>query len=92
MQETKLALAECSCPPLHDEVSDGFSYDFYDFYVVVDDDDDMHSYHDSPVWPKWDEKTIQAADDLVGDPLDSRKTRSQFHNALSTCELNLSDL
>ena len=32
------------------------------------------------------EKTIQALGDLIVDPLDSRKTRSQFHNALSTCD------
>ena len=51
----------------------------------------MHAYHDPPIRTKWAEKTIQAAGDLVGDPLDSRKTRSQFHNAFSTCELNISD-
>ena len=51
----------------------------------------MNSCHDSPIHPKWDEKTIEAVGDLVGDPLDSRKTRSQFHNAYSTCELNLAD-
>ena len=46
--------------------------------------DEMHAYHDSPIRPKWDEKTIQAAGDLVGDPLNSRNIRSQFHNYLST--------
>ena len=51
---------------------------------------DMNSDHKSPIHPKWDEKTIEAVGDLAGDPLDSRKTRSQFHNALSTCELNIS--
>ena len=49
----------------------------------------MNSYHDAPIMPKWDEKTIQAAADLVGDPLDSRKTISQFHNVFSTCESNI---
>ena len=41
----------------------------------------MHAYHDSPIWPKWTDKTIQVVGDLVGDPLDSRKTRSKFKNA-----------
>ena len=41
----------------------------------------------SPIRPKW---TIQATGDLDGDPLDSMKARSQFHNAFSTCELNIS--
>ena len=51
--------------------------------------DDMHVDRDSPIRPKWDEKTIQAVGDLVGDPLDSRKTRSQFHNVFSTCDSNI---
>ena len=51
----------------------------------------MHSDHDSPIFLKWAEKIIEASGDLAGDPLDSRKTRSQFHNAYSTCELNLAD-
>ena len=49
----------------------------------------MHSYHDSPIWPKWAKKTIQVAGDLAGDPLDSRKTRSKFHNDFFACELNI---
>ena len=32
--------------------------------------DEIHLYHDSPISPKWDEKTIQEASDLDGlDPL-----------------------
>ena len=46
--------------------------------------DDMHAYHDSPIRQKWVDKTIQAIDDLAEDPLDSRNTRSQFHNSFST--------
>ena len=49
----------------------------------------MNAYHDSPISPKWVEKTIQAASDLVGDPLESGKTRSQVHNAFSTCDSNI---
>ena len=44
--------------------------DEYDYY-----------YHVSPIRSKWTEKTIEAAWDLVGNPLDPRKTRSQFHIA-----------
>ena len=59
-------------------------------YDMENEYDDMHSYHDSPIRQKWVDKTIQAIGDLVGDPPDTRKTRSQFHNAFSTCELNIS--
>ena len=60
------------------------------FYSDIDDYyDDMYSYHDTPIRPKWDEKTIQVARDLAGDPLYSRKTISQFQNAFSTYDLNL---
>ena len=90
MQETELDHGECSHPPLHDDVSDESFSDFSNSNIS-DYIDDMHSYHDSPIQPKWAEKTIEAVGDLLGDPLDSRKTRSQFHNAYSTCELNLAD-
>ena len=46
-------------------------------------------HHDSPIITTRDEKTIQVVGDLIGDPLDSRKTRSQFHNSFSTCDLNI---
>ena len=46
----------------------------------------------TPYKPKCVEKTIQAIGDLAGDPLDSRKTRSQFHNAFSTYDTNLPDM
>ena len=72
MQDTKLAQGECSHPPFHDDVSDEYLSDFYDSDIDYDYYD-MHSYHDSPIFPKWPEKTIQATGDLVGDPLDSRK-------------------
>ena len=47
--------------------------------------------HDSPSMPKWDEKTIQDVGDLVGNPLDPRKTRSQFHNAYYESEIYLTE-
>ena len=88
MQEIELVKGECSHPPLNDDVSDDYFSDFFDpnieNYIY-----DMHIDHASPIRPKWVENTIQAVGDLVGDPLDSRKTRSQFHNDLYTCELNI---
>ena len=55
MQEVELAHGECSHPPLHDDVSDEYISDFYnsdiDKYA-----NDIHSYHDSPIQPKWAEK------------------------------------
>ena len=89
MQEIELLKRECSHPPLNDDVSDDYLYDFYDYdieYYFYD----MHTDNYSPIRPKWYEKTIQATGDLAGDPLYSRKTRSQFHNAFSSCELNIS--
>ena len=49
--------------------------------IFYEDDDDMHSDNDSPIHPNWAYKSIEAVGDLVGDPHDSRKTRSQFRNA-----------
>ena len=51
----------------------------------------MHAYHKSPIRPKLAKKTIQATCGLAQDPLDSKNTRSQFHNALSTCDSNVPD-
>ena len=48
----KLAQGDCSHPPLHDDVSDDYSYDFSDSNID-DYDDGMHSYNESPIRPKW---------------------------------------
>ena len=88
MQEIELVKGDCSHPPLNDDVSDDYLYDFSDSDIEYEYND-MNLYHDSPISPKWLEKTIQAAGDLFGDPLDSRKIRSQFHNAFSTFDLNV---
>ena len=77
MHEIELVKGECSHPPLHDDVSDDYFFVFYDSDIY-----DTNLYHESPIIPKCDEKTIQAIGDLVGGPLDSRKTISQFNNAL----------
>ena len=88
MQEVELVEEDCSHPPLNDDVSDVSISDFSESDMEYEDDD-MPVDHDSPIRPKWVEKTIQVVGVLVGDPLDSRKTRSQFHNAFSTCDSNI---
>ena len=88
MQEVELVEGGFSHPPLNDDVSDVYLSDFYDS-DMEDEYDEMHSYHGSPIRPNWANKTIQAAGDLVEDPLGSRKNRSQFHNAFSTCDSNI---
>ena len=90
MHEIELVKGECSHTPINDYVSDDYFSEFYDsnmeyeyYYMKLD--------HDAHIIKKWDDKTRQAAGDLAGDPLDSRNTRSQFHNALLFCELNNSN-
>ena len=57
MQEVELTHGESSHPPLHDDVSDESFFDFYDF-DIDDYVDEMHSDHESPIQPKWYEKTV----------------------------------
>ena len=38
MQEIELVQGDCSHPPLHDDVSDNYSYNIYDYDI---DDNDM---------------------------------------------------
>ena len=45
-------------------------------------DDDLIVDPNSPTRPKWAAKTIHAAGELVGNPSDTRRTRSQFKSAL----------
>ena len=54
------------------------------------DEDDINV-HESPSRPKWSEKTLQVAGDLAANPLDPRKTRSQFHNASYASEISLAE-
>ena len=86
----ELAPGECSSPQQLDEVSDDSFSLFYDNYYNDIEEDDIYV-HDSPSSPKWAEKTIQAAGDLAGNPLDPRKTRSQFHNASYASEIALDE-
>ena len=52
MQEIKLVQGDCSHPPLRDDLSDDYSYDFSDCYVDYGYND-MNSYRDSPIQSKW---------------------------------------
>ena len=47
--------------------------------------------HVSPIRPKWVEKTIEFARDLAGNPLDPKKTRSQFHTASFASEVYIAE-
>ena len=88
MQEVELVEGDRSHPPLNDDVSDVSLFNFYD-YVMEYEYCYIKSYHDSPIRPKWAARNIQTTGDLVGVPLDTKKTRSQFHKSLSTCDLNI---
>ena len=47
--------------------------------------------HKSYSRPKWDDKIIQPVGDIARNPLDPRKTRSQFHNASFASEIDLAE-
>ena len=49
----------------------------------MSDNYDLISDPGSPTRPKWAAKNIHAAEELVGNPSDPRRTRSQFQKALS---------
>ena len=87
----ELAPGECSSPQHHYEVINYSSYNFFDNYDNSDNemDEDKIYVYDSPSSPKWAEKIIQAARELVGNPLEPRKTRSQIHNASYASEIAL---
>ena len=48
----------------------------------MSDNDDLISDPNIPRIPKWAAKTIHAAGELVGNPNDTRRNRSQFESAL----------
>ena len=50
--------------------------DMYDNYELISDPN-------IPTRPKWVEMTIHAAGELVGNPNDTRRIRSQFESSLS---------
>ena len=57
-------------------MSDNFSYS------SMSDNDDLIADPNSPTRPKWEERTIHATRELVGNPSDPRRTRSQFESSL----------
>ena len=83
----ELAPRECSSPQHQDDVSDDSLFDIFDSEMAEDD----VSEHDTPSRPKWEDKTIQDVGDLAGNPLDPKKTRSQFRNASYACEISLAE-
>ena len=52
------------------------------FYSDISNNDDLIADPNSPTRPKWEARTIHAAGELAGNPSDTRRTRSQFENAL----------
>ena len=84
----ELAPGECSSPQHHDYVSNDSRSDFFDISDNHMDEYDIYV-HESPSRPKWAEKTIQVVGDLVDNPLDPTKARSQFHNASYASEFLL---
>ena len=72
-------VGEASSPPEPQEVSKKF---------VEHDDSDLSDVYDFisdpniPTRPKWASKTLHAAGELVGNPNDPQRTRSQFESAL----------
>ena len=85
-----LALGECSSPRQFDDVSDDSCSVFYN--IPEDDMDvDYIVVYDSPSRPKWDEKIIQAAGELAGNPQEPRKTRSQTSNASFASDSDLAE-
>ena len=72
----ELAPGECSSPQPFEDVSDDTCSIFSDTSDINMDEDDIFVY-DSPSSPKWDEKIVQAVEELEGNPHEPRKTRSQ---------------
>ena len=76
----ELAPRECSSPQQFDDVSNdscSVFYDIHEYYMYVYE---IYVY-ESPSRPKWAKKIIQVAGELVGNPQEPRKTRSQTSNA-----------
>ena len=51
----------------------------------MSDNDDLIADPNTPTRPKWAANTIHLAGELVGNPTDTKRTRSQFESAL-LCE------
>ena len=86
----ELAPRECSYPQHQDDASDDSLYDISGIFYSEMAEDDV-SEHDSPTRPKWVEKTLEAAGNLASNPLDPRKSRSQFHTTSFASEVYLAE-
>ena len=58
-----------------EETNEFADSDMFDNYYLI-------AYLDIPTRPKWTENTINVAGELVGNPSDPKRTRSQFESAL----------
>ena len=52
------------------------------FYFYMYDNEDLIEDPNTPTRPKWASNSIHAVGELVGNPSDPRRTRSQFESAL----------
>ena len=73
-------IGESSSPPPPLVVSKD-SNKFYDSDMY--DNEVLTVYPNTPTIPKWEANTIQESREVVGNPSDPRRTRSQFESALS---------
>ena len=48
----------------------------------MSDNDELIAYPNNPTRQKWEARTIHVAGELLGNPNDTRRTRSQFESAL----------
>ena len=76
----ELAPGDCSSPQPFKDVSDDTCFVFSDNSDMNVSEYDIYVY-DSPSIPKCAEKVVQAAGELVGNPKEPRKTRSQTSKA-----------
>jgi hypothetical protein len=73
--------AETSTPPLVPDIRDDASShtdQISDLISKSDLEDDEHAYDELHQRPKWARSTLQEVGDLVGDPANPRRMRSQF--------------
>ena len=52
----------------------------------MSDNEYLIAYPNTPIVPKWVANTIQSVGELDGNPIDTRRNRSQFESALSVKE------
>ena len=77
MSATEIGEYSSSPPPMNISEETNKSYD-----SGMSDNDDLIADPNTPTRPKWSAKTIHAPRELVGNPSEPRRTRSQFESAL----------